>query len=168
MSWQNEDRWRRFWGSRRDSFHEDSFTIIIPMISNALVPELYVTSYEKTLAFYTNILGFAIEYERINNGFAFLSLGEAQIMIDQIDKGRTWQTGDFALPLGRGINLQIRVDAILPIMQKLKENNVALFMEPEEKWYTKKDSQVGHRQFLVQDPDGYLLRFFEDLWTKPL
>lgn len=52
------------------------------MKSNSLVPELSVSDFRKTLEFYTNILGFKIEYQRVDEGFAYLSLGEAQIMID--------------------------------------------------------------------------------------
>ncbi len=139
------------------------------MKSNSLVPELSISDFEKSIEFYTKILGFSIEYQRVEEGFAYLSLGEAQIMIDQIDKGRTWKTGDFEHPLGRGVNFQIEVvDNIETLLEKLRQNNIELFLEPEEKWYRKNDFQVGNKQFLVQDPDGYLLRFFEDLGTKEL
>ncbi len=59
------------------------------MKTNPLIPELSITNFEKTIKFYTEMLGFSIEYQRVDEGFAFLSLGEAQIMIDQIGKGRT-------------------------------------------------------------------------------
>jgi len=136
--------------------------------SNSLVPELSITDYERTLWFYTEVLGFSIEYQRTEEGFAYLSLGESQIMVDQIGKTRTWMTGEFEYPLGRGINLQIEVPDVDLLVQSLKENSVPLFMEPEEKWYRKNDTEVGNKQFLVQDPDGYLLRFFEDLGTREL
>lgn len=138
------------------------------MKSNVLVPEICISSFEKSINFYTKILGFKIEYQRKEEGFAFLSLGKAQIMIDQIDKGRTWKTGEFEHPLGRGINFQIEVEQIQLLLDNLKKNHIKLFLEPEEKWYRKKDIQIGNKQFLVQDPDGYLLRFFEDLGTKSL
>ena len=138
------------------------------MKSNSLVPELSITDYERTLWFYTEVLGFSIEYQRTEEGFAYLSLGESQIMVDQIGKTRTWMTGEFKYPLGRGINLQIEVPDVDLLVQSLKENGVPLFMEPEEKWYRKNDTEVGNKQFLVQDPDGYLLRFFEDLGTREL
>ena len=134
------------------------------MKSNSLVPELSISDFEKTLEFYTKILGFTIEYQRVDEGFAFLSLGEAQLMIDEIGKTRTWKTEDFQYPLGRGVNLQIKaVENLNAMIKRLSRNKVELFMEPEEKWYVKGDWEVGNRQFLVQDPDGYLLRFFEDL-----
>lgn len=139
------------------------------MKSNSLVPELSITDFDKTIEFYTKLLGFAIEYQRVEEGFAYLSLGEAQLMVDQIGKTRTWRTGAFEYPLGRGINLQIEVEENLDsLLTRLRQNNIPLFMEPEEKWYRKGDHEVGNRQFLVQDPDGYLLRFFEDLGTRKL
>ncbi|MNJ79105.1 hypothetical protein D3C77_770230 [compost metagenome] len=36
----------------------------------------------------------------------------------------------------------------------------------EERWYRQGGMLVGQRNFLVQDPDGYLLRFAEDLGMK--
>ncbi len=139
------------------------------MKSNSLVPELAITDYEKSLVFYTKILGFTIEYQRIEEGFAYLSLGESQIMIDQIGKTRTWRTGEFEYPLGRGINFSIKVEEdIDELLERLNQNDIPLFMEPEEKWYRKEDYEVGNKQFLVQDPDGYLLRFFKDLGSGNL
>jgi len=139
------------------------------MKSNSLIPELSISDFEKSVEFYTKILGFTIEYQRVEEGFAYLSLGEAQIMIDQIGKTRTWKTGDFELPLGRGVNFQIKViENIDSMIERLNQNNIELFMEPEEKWYRKDDYEVGNKQFLVQDPDGYLLRFFEDVGTRKL
>ena len=137
-------------------------------VSNSLVPELSIIDFKKSLDFYTRILGFSIEYQRAEEGFAFLSLGDAQIMIDQIGESRTWQTGEMKHPLGQGINFRIRVDSIDEIISSLKRENIQLFLDVEEKWYRKNDRQVGNRKFLVQDPDGYLLRFFESLGEKPL
>ncbi|HEY0476960.1 MAG TPA: hypothetical protein VGD37_05520 [Kofleriaceae bacterium] len=36
----------------------------------------------------------------------------------------------------------------------------------EERWYRRNDHEVGNRQFVVADPDGYLLRFFGDLGQR--
>jgi catechol 2,3-dioxygenase-like lactoylglutathione lyase family enzyme len=136
--------------------------------SNALVPELSVSDFGESLTFYTKVLGFTVAYIREEEGFAFLVLGEAQIMIDEIGKGRTWETGDFEYPLGRGINFQIEVESIDPLLKKLKENNINLYLDVEKKWYRKDDIEVGNKQFLIQDPDGYLLRFTEDLGERAL
>jgi len=131
-----------------------------------LVPEISVTSFEKSLDFYVRILGFSIAYQREEEGFAFLTLNGAQIMIDEIGKTRTWKTGDFAYPLGRGVNFQIEVASINRLLDSLKNNKIDLFMETEEKWYRKVDREVGNKQFLVKDPDGYLLRFTENLGER--
>jgi catechol 2,3-dioxygenase-like lactoylglutathione lyase family enzyme len=135
---------------------------------NTLIPELSVTDFTKSKNFYVQILGFAIAYQREEEGFAFLTLGTAQLMIDQIGLGRTWQTGEFEYPLGRGINFQIEVKSIEPLLNNLKKAGIQLFLEVEEKWYRKQDREVGNKQFLVKDPDGYLLRFTENLGSRPL
>lgn len=136
--------------------------------SVALVPELSIVDYQKSLDFYTRILGFSIMYQREEEGFAYLTLGQAELMIDQIGKGRTWKTSDFEYPLGRGVNFQIEVSSIHPLLGALKSNGIALFLDVEEKWYRKDTIEVGNKQFLVQDPDGYLLRFTEDLGERPI
>jgi|SaaInlStandDraft_4_1057021.scaffolds.fasta_scaffold111313_1 catechol 2,3-dioxygenase-like lactoylglutathione lyase family enzyme len=138
------------------------------MKPNSLVPELNISDFQKSIKFYVDIIGFKIEYQREDEGFAYLSLGKSQLMIDQIDKGRTWKTGELIYPLGRGVNFQIEVENINTLIQNLKKNNIKLFLDPEEKWYRKNNTEVGNKQFLVQDPDGYLLRFFEDLGVKTL
>jgi catechol 2,3-dioxygenase-like lactoylglutathione lyase family enzyme len=135
---------------------------------NSIIPELSVTNYQISLNFYTDVLGFKIEYTRKEEGFAFLSLGKAQIMINQIGKGRTWKTGEFSCPLGKGVNFQLEVKKIEPILQSLKRNKIKLFMEVEEKWNRRNTFLLGDRQFLVQDPDGYLLRFSEDIGSKKI
>lgn len=134
---------------------------------NALVPELSVSNFSKSLDFYTRILGFSVAYDRPEEGFAFLVLGEAQLMLDQIGDGRTWQTAALDFPLGRGINFEIEVDSIQPLLTRLQTNDIPLFLPPEEKWYRVDDYEAGNRQFLVQDPDGYLLRFTEDIGQRP-
>lgn len=133
---------------------------------NVLIPELNVVSFEKSLNFYTKVLGFSVQYQRSEEGFAFLVMGKAQLMIDEIGAGRIWKTAEFEHPLGRGVNFQIEVESIEPLLGRLEENNISLFMKPEEKWYRVGDHEEGNKQFLVQDPDGYLLRFTEDLGSR--
>ncbi len=71
-------------------------------------------------------------------------------------------------PFGRGINLQIEVASTEPMLSSLQKANWPLYRELYDAWYRVGDNQTGNRQFLVQDPDGYLLRFFEDLGEKRL
>ena len=128
---------------------------------NKLIPELSVSDFKKSLEFYTNI-GFKIKYQREN--FAMLYFQGSQIMIE---KTNNWSTGKLEYPFGRGINFQIEVDNIQPILNILNKNNYLIFVEPKENWYRKDNELVGNKEFLVKDPDGYLLRFAEDLGSKP-
>ena len=129
---------------------------------NRLIPELSVSNIEKSVEFYTAI-GFKIEYTR--PGFAFLSFQGSQLMLDEGCEG-DWKTGELEQPYGRGINFQIEVDNITPLAESLKRNNHALQMEPTDNWYRKDDVILGSREFLVLDPDGYLLRFSQDIGEK--
>ncbi len=123
-----------------------------------LVPELAVTDLSTSLSFWVDLIGFSVMYSRLQEGFAYLALDRAQVMLDQSNLGRTWRTGDLSLPLGRGVNFQINVPAIEPILDRLRTADTPLFVPAEEKWYPVGDEEAGVRQFLVQDPDGYLLR----------
>jgi len=133
---------------------------------NKLIPELSVSDLQKSLKFYTEILGFAIEYQREESKFAFLSFEGSQIMLE--DMNRRWDTGKLEHPFGRGVNFQIECKSIEPLLNSLKKHNHPLFEEPKDKWYRQDKKLLGCREFLVQDPDGYLLRFSQDIGSKTL
>jgi len=132
---------------------------------NRLIPELAVSDFSDSLRFYKEILGFKVEYDRPECRFAFISLQGSQLMIEQ-DNGN-WHTGNLEKPYGRGINLQIEVEEISPLLESLKEHGYKIFLGPMDNWYRKGDQLLGCREFLVQDPDGYLLRFSEYLGSRP-
>ena len=124
---------------------------------NGLIPELSVSSISKSKFFYIDIIGFDLEYEREEDKFAFVSLGEAQIMLEEING--YWNTGELQYPFGRGINFQINTDDICEITNKLKLNNINLFRDIMENHYKCNGEVIVEKEILVQDPDGYLLRF---------
>jgi hypothetical protein len=70
-------------------------------------------------------------------------------------------------PLGRGMHLQIEVAEIGPLYQQCQVAG-AVHRELYDKWYRADDLLLGNHQFWVSDPDGYLLRFFEDLGARPV
>ena len=135
------------------------------MYFNKLIPELSVSNLENSLKFYS-LVGFKIEYDRPENKFAFLSLGEIQIMLQEISKDDKWDIAPLSYPFGNGINFQLEVENVDRIYNDLKKNNYKIAFEMEENWYRQDDKFLGNKEFLVQDPDGYLLRFSEDLGEK--
>lgn len=134
---------------------------------NKLIPELSVTNLEKSTKFYETI-GFKIEYERKENKFVFLSLGEIQFMLQEITDNDKWEVAPLVYPFGNGINFQLEVEDATAIYDKLKNNNYKIIFEMEENWYRQDNKLLGNKEFLVQDPDGYLLRISEDLGEKEI
>ena len=134
----------------------------------ALVPELLVTDLDRSLAFWCGLIGFAVLYDRPDERFSMVKLGTAAVMLEERQPGaRQWLTGPLEPPLGRGINLQIAVPAVRPILDRLAAAGWPLFMAAEAKWYRAGAVELGVHQFVVQDPDGYLLRPSEELGTRP-
>ena len=54
------------------------------------------------------------------------------------------------------------------IINNLKKHNYKITFEIEENWYRQNDKLLGNKEFLIQDPDGYLLRFSQDLGEKEI
>ncbi len=135
------------------------------MYFNKNIPELSVSDINKSLVFYKTC-GFKIEYERPENKFIFLSLGEIQFMLQELIESDKWDVGVLEYPFGRGINFQLEVDDVDKVYNALKEAGYKIAFEMEENWYRSGDELLGNKEFLVQDPDGYLLRFSEDLGSK--
>jgi hypothetical protein len=71
-------------------------------------------------------------------------------------------------PLGQGAMFQIYVESLERILANLKAIEWPLYEEVKEKWYRVGDSENGVRQFLVQDPDGYLVLFGQNIGSRPL
>lgn len=124
---------------------------------NSLLPELTVSDIEKTKAFYIGILGFTLEYERPEDKFIFLSLEENQLMFEQANGA--WQTGDLEYPYGRGVNFEMTVSDIDALYRRLRTAGIPLFRDIKENRYQSAETTIVQREFLIQDPDGYLLRF---------
>ncbi|WP_439853724.1 bleomycin resistance protein [Pseudomonas yamanorum] len=138
-------------------------------IRNPLVPELIVTALTSSLDFWVTQLGFDIAYQRPEEGFAYLDLQGAQIMLEQYDSDAgQWLTASLEKPLGRGINLQIDVPAVAPVLQRLAGIGWPLFRDVEDAWYRAGEVEAGQRQFIVQDPDGYLVRLVQRLGERPV
>jgi catechol 2,3-dioxygenase-like lactoylglutathione lyase family enzyme len=141
-----------------------------------LVPELYVCDLKKSLHFYVELLGFQLEYERPEAAFAALSLEGAHLMLEQTPSCEAatenefaqgqWRTAQLAYPFGRGINLEITVADVQAVYARLLTQAYPITLALHERWYRVHDSLRGSRQFLVMDPDGYLIRLAQAIGEK--
>ncbi len=141
------------------------FGILLSMTNESIIiPELQVLDFVKSLDFYTRLAGFNVLYDRPENDFAMLAIDGARLMIEGLSaKNRSWIVGEMQRPFGRGMHLQIKVKDVQNLYQNFHNDAYPIYLAMEEKWYRADDKKVGHKQFLVQDPDGYLLRFFEKI-----
>lgn len=123
---------------------------------NSLIPELSVTDIEKSKEFYLN-LGFKIMYERKEDKFCFLYLEDNQIMIEEINNN--WNVGEMKYPFGNGINISMTVSDIDSFYERIISKKIVLFRKIKTSKYRVDDIIYEDKEFLLQDPDGYLLRF---------
>jgi catechol 2,3-dioxygenase-like lactoylglutathione lyase family enzyme len=133
-----------------------------------LVAELLVSNLETSVTFWCGLIGFSVAYDRSENRFSYLYLGSAQIMLEERnEQQRQWITGKLERPFGRGINFQIEVPDCEAVRNRLIKSDWPLYGNTEEKWYRAGVVEVGVRQFLVQDPDGYLVRIATSMGQRP-
>lgn len=130
-----------------------------------ILAEFAVTNFSKSLNFYIDIIGFNIEYQRVNPNFAFLSYNGSQIMIQELGPGEK-EVEKLEYPFGRGVNFQIDTKSVQSIINSLNKNNYPLKRGIKDSWYEAGNRTFGCREILVMDPDGYLLRFSEELGEK--
>ena len=124
---------------------------------NNLIPELSVFDILQTKKFYKE-LGFKIEYERQKEKFIFMSFQDSQFMFEQIhDDG--WNTGELSYPLGRGINFSIAVEDVEELYKLVKTLDFEIYKELTRNKYQVNGTEETQIEFLIQDPNGYLLRF---------
>ncbi len=130
-----------------------------------LVPELYCTDIEQTKIFYTTILGFKIKYQRPEEQFVYFTLNGLDLMFEGISgDSRHWLTGKLERPFGRGVNFQwdvLDIDKLYKRVSKLSPKSI--YLDLETKSYRINDQTAIQKQFIVQDPDGYLFRFCSGL-----
>ena len=130
-----------------------------------MVPELMVMQFAVSIEFY-RLGGFQVRFTRTGPNFAYLTLGHAHLMLEEYhDTG--WHVGALERPFGRGVNLQIEVANVQAVADTLYAHTIPLYRPVTETRYAIApgvDEVV--RECLVQDPDGYLLRFQEYVGQK--
>jgi catechol 2,3-dioxygenase-like lactoylglutathione lyase family enzyme len=149
--------------------------------ASAVVPELDVGNLSVSLDFYVELLGFRVVFDRPDERFVYLSREKAELMLQEAaGPGRRFRTAPLEQPFGRGVNFQLKVSDVDTIYARLVAAGHEPIIAMEERWYRVDVSiatgrfseqgvtEVGNRQFVVADPDGYLWRPFCDLGTRPI
>jgi len=134
-----------------------------------VVPEFDVSDLDRSLIFYRTVLGFRTHAERPEERFVYLVRGRVHLMLQEArGPGRRFRTAPLEHPYGRGINLQIEIPDVDDLHSKALGAGARILIPLEERWYRQGVEEAGNRQFVLVDPDGYLLRFFTDLGRRPM
>ena len=128
----------------------------MPYVLKKLTANLVVSSVERSLAFYRDVLGFAVGQtvpETPPFVFASVESGPVEVFFN----ARAPMVQEYPAikdqPIGGTLTLFIEVEGIQQAYEALKER-VAVVMPLEKKWY-------GVTEFAFTDPDGYVITFAE-------
>lgn len=120
-----------------------------PLRGRTLSASLTVKDLPKSVAWYHEVVGFAIDRKHEREGklrAVSLSAGDVRIVIGQDDGAKGWDRVK-----GEGFSLQITTDQNVDEMAKrIKELGGTLDLEP-------RDMPWGARVFRLRDPDGFKL-----------
>jgi uncharacterized glyoxalase superfamily protein PhnB len=99
-----------------------------------LTPELCCSNIKISLLFYTEVLGFDIQYQREEDGLAMLERQGSRIMLGEIRKNsvsetdRIWIAGSLEAPFGRGINLEMEINKVDELYDRVKKAGANVFL----------------------------------------
>ncbi len=79
-----------------------------------------------------------------------------------------WETGVLEQPFGRGVVIQVYVTDATAAAARVAAAGRPFYVALREKWRDWGDRLGGQREFLVQDPDGYLVMVAERIGERPL
>jgi catechol 2,3-dioxygenase-like lactoylglutathione lyase family enzyme len=132
----------------------------------SLIPELQVSDLARSIAFYRDV-GFEVAYNREEEEFAMLRRGRAALMLETVGgPGRRFGPRELTNPFGRGVSFQIEDEDVDTLYCHVQARGYEIIVELEQRWYRAGTDEAGNEQFVVSDPDGYLLRFFGDLGSR--
>ena len=125
---------------------------------NDLIPEFVVSNIDISKDFYVNMLGFKVEYEREEDKFIFISLGNIQLMLEE---GSKEELSQMKYPFGKGINFTFGVNNIDELYSKFKIKKSLLKRDIEIREFRVNDEIIYVKEFSILDPDGYFIRISE-------
>jgi catechol 2,3-dioxygenase-like lactoylglutathione lyase family enzyme len=131
------------------------------------ITEMMVSNYPATLAFWTEVLGFAAVFTRPAQKLALLQHPDgAQVMVYERDGD--WEVAPMEPPFGRGVVVQIFVADAATLADHVAAKGWPFYVPLREKWRDWGDRLGGQREFLLQDPDGYLVMVAQRIGERPL
>ena len=104
-------------------------------------------------------------WQREHPDFAYLDFEGGQLMLEAHHQ-TGWNTAPLEKPFGRGVNFQLECADAQTVRETLLQSGHLLYRDLKETWYKTGETTSGTLELLVQDPDGYLLRFSEFLGEK--
>ncbi len=128
---------------------------------------MMVQHYPTSFDWWTGPLGMQPVFTRPAQKLALLQHPDgAQAMIYERDGD--WETGVMEPPFGRGAVVQVFVADVTAVHARFAAAGHAFYVPLREKWRDWGDRLGGQREFLVQDPDGYLVMVAQRIGEKPL
>lgn len=133
----------------------------------SLMAEMMVDDFPRSYAFWTKVLGFTPAFTRPAQKLACLEHPDGgQVMIYERDGD--WEVAEMLPPFGRGIVVQLYVRDANAAAARVRAAGHPFYLDLREKWRDWGDRLGGQREFLVQDPDGYLVMVAERIGERPL
>jgi len=130
-----------------------------------LTPNLLVADVERSLAFYTNVLGFERGFtvpEQPPFVFGSVVSGPIEIFFNERETAAKEYPAFAGKPLGISGTMFIELKGsgvIEPLHDRLKAAG-AIVMPLVKQWY-------GMKEFAIADPDGYVITFAERVAADP-
>jgi hypothetical protein len=89
----------------------------------------------------------------------------AQIIL--CERRGAWESAIRDAPFSRGVLFQVVVADIAPIAAAFHAANLSLYMPHREVWCDYGNCTGGRRKIAVQDQNGYLILFAQQIGTRP-
>ena len=130
-----------------------------------LTPNLLVADVERSLAFYTNVLGFERGFtvpEQSPFVFGSVASGSIEIFFNERETAAKEYPAFAGKPLGMSGTMFIELQGsghIERLLDRLKRT-VPIVMDLVTQWY-------GVKVFAIADPDGYVITFAERVAADP-
>ena len=115
----------------------------------------YVTNARKTVAFYKT-LGFIVVKDAPGHGIVRMNWFTMHFHDKKLEKNPEFIKEAAAEPKGSGLYIYVSVEKIDAYYKSLLKKKIKPRTEP-------RDWPWGNREFVVRDPDGYKLVFFEEI-----